>query len=107
MDVRAELKRQRRVQRALLIAGGLCLALAPVALVGLTLLGMLDAFAVIRDAPNPTPDDLARGVYLSMSGSGVALLIVLAGVGLLIASHVRSKRLDALEREWRDELSEP
>ena len=63
--------------------------------------------AALSGGPHATPDDLARGVYLSMSGSVVALIVALAGIGLLIASHLRSKRLDALEREWRDELSDP
>jgi MFS family permease len=96
----------RRTQRFYMIAGVAALAFAPAAWLGFTVLGIAESFRTIVDTttPTPTPTDLAGGIRISTLGISAALICLALGAVLVVVANRRKRKLDDLEREYRDEL---
>lgn len=99
------LDRLRRNQRVYRIAGVVALAAAPAAWIGMTILGVADSFLTTSETANPTPEELATGVYVAMLGLPAAFVFSVLGLVLVFVSARRKRKLDELEREFRDELT--
>ena len=94
----------RRYQRRWFIIGVIAIAASPLAWLGTTVLGMFASFHTIATTANPTPDELAPGIYVSMLGPLTAGVVAVAGAALVIWSLRRKRRLDEIESELGDEL---
>jgi biopolymer transport protein ExbB/TolQ len=92
----------RRYQRRWLIIGVIAVAASPLVWVGAAVLGMFASFQTIATTANPTPDELAPGIYLSILGPLTGGVVALAGAALIIWSLRRKRRLDEIESELRN-----
>lgn len=89
----------RRSQRRWLITGVTLMAASPLAWIGVTVLGMVNSYTTIATQANPTPDDLAGGIYIAILGPIAGGVVALVGVALVIWSLRRRRQLDEIERE--------
>lgn len=93
----------RRSQRRWLIVGVIVIAFSPAVWVGTMLLGMLGTFHTIATTANPSPDELAPGIYVSMLGPITTGVVALAGAALILWAFRRKRWLDEIESELEAE----
>ncbi len=89
----------RRHQRRWLIAGVIVIASSPAVWVGTVLLGMWGTFHTIETTANPSPDELAPGIYVAMLGPITSGIVALAGAALVLWAIRRKRWLDEIESE--------